>query len=73
MEEIGVTHAEEGGFVGGQDGEGIFGQVAEVYRAVANDTILGEEKTERRKRGRTLEDVAEVMGEGLEAKKKKTA
>ena len=71
MEEIGFTHADEGGFVGGEEGQGIFGSVAEVYRSVADDTLLGEEKTENRKRGLTLEDVATVMGEGLEAKKKK--
>lgn len=72
MEEIGVTFADEGGFVGGKDGEGIFGQVAEVYRAVADDTVLGEEKTERRKRGLTVEDVTAAMSEGLAKKKRKT-
>ncbi|KUJ22872.1 6-phosphogluconate dehydrogenase C-terminal domain-like protein [Mollisia scopiformis] len=84
MEEIAVTHAEDGGFEGGAGllgsqgkgegkGVGIFDAVAEVYRAVAEDTILGEEKTERRKRGRTREDVAAAMGEGLREKKKKVA
>lgn len=72
MEEIAITHADEGGFEGGKgDGGGVFGQVAEVYRSVAEDTVLGEETTERRKRGRTLEDVALVMGEGLMSKKKR--
>lgn len=74
MEEIAITHADEGGFEGGgEEGEGVFGQIAKVYRSVAEDTILGEEKTERRKRGRTLEDVALVMGEGLMAKKRKAS
>ncbi|CZR51248.1 uncharacterized protein PAC_01123 [Phialocephala subalpina] len=83
MEEIAVTHAEDGGFEGGsglagsqgagKGGVGIFDAVAEVYRAVAEDTVLGEEKTERRKRGRTREDVASAMGEGLKEKRKKTA
>jgi len=50
----------------------VFGQIARVYRSVAEDTVLGEEKTETRKRGRTLEDVALAMGEGLMAKKRKT-
>ncbi|KAH8815259.1 6-phosphogluconate dehydrogenase [Xylogone sp. PMI_703] len=71
MEEIGVTFAEEGGFTGGKDGEGVFGQIAEVYRVVADDTVLGEEKTERRKRGLTLDDVTVAMSEGLERKRKK--
>jgi hypothetical protein len=32
---------------------------------------LGEEKTERRKRGLSVEDVAEAMGEGLKGKRRK--
>lgn len=72
MEEIAITHADEGGFEGGgEEGEGVFGQIAGVYRSVAEDTILGEETTEKRKRGRTLEDVALAMGEGLLGKKRK--
>jgi hypothetical protein len=72
MEEIAITHADEGGFGGGgREGEGVFGQIAGVYRNVSEDTVLGEEKTEKRKRGRTLEDVALAMGEGLMAKKTK--
>jgi hypothetical protein len=66
MEEIAATHVEEGGF-----DETLFQGVAGVYRNVADDTILGLEKTGNRKRGRTLEDVAVVMGEGLDAKRKK--
>lgn len=56
MEEIAVTHAEDGGFDGGEGmgvGRGIFDAVAEVYRTIAEDTVLGEETTERRKRGLT--------------------
>lgn len=74
MEEIAVTHADGGGFVGGgvgSDGKGVFGEIAEVYRAVAEDTVLGEEKTERRKRGLSIEDVAAAVGEGLREKRKK--
>ena len=48
-----------------------FGQIAKVYKSVAEDTVLGEEKTERRERGKTLEDVSVAMGEGLLAKKRK--
>jgi hypothetical protein len=69
MEEIGMAHSEEGGFEG--QGKGIFDAVAEVYRTVAEDTVLGEEKTERRKRGRTVEDVAAAMGEGLDKRRRK--
>ena len=67
MEEIAETHVESG-FSGNP---GIYGEIAKVYKAVAEDTILGEETTERRKRGLTVEDVAEAMGEGL-GKKRKT-
>lgn len=66
MEEIAATYAEEGGFE-----ETLFKGVAEVYRSVAEDTVLGLEKTGERKRGRTLEDVTVAMGEGLKASKKK--
>ncbi|KAH9210662.1 6-phosphogluconate dehydrogenase [Leptodontidium sp. 2 PMI_412] len=73
MKEIGRTHGVDGGFdFEGRDGErGIFDAVAEVYRVVADETVLGEEKTERRKRGRTVDDVALAMGDGLAAKRKK--
>jgi len=48
MEEIAQTHADEVGFKGGSDGsKGVFGEIAEVYRSVAEDTVLGQEKTER--------------------------
>ena len=66
MEEIAATYAEEGGFE-----LALFEGVAGVYRTVAEDTVLGGEKTGDRKRGRTLEDVAAAVGEGLEAKRKK--
>lgn len=36
---------------------------------MAEDTALGKEKTEKRERGRTLEDVARAMRDGLVAKK----
>ncbi len=76
MEEIAVTHADDGGFEGGEGmgvGHGIFDAVAELYRGIAEDTVLGEEKTERRKRGLTVEDVAKAVGDGLAAKKRKNA
>lgn len=76
MEEIGMCHGETG-FVGGEgegeEGKGIFGEIAEVYRTVANETVLGEEKTEKRKRGLSVKDVAQCMTDGLASKKAKKA
>ncbi|KAK1761932.1 putative 6-phosphogluconate dehydrogenase [Phialemonium atrogriseum] len=67
MEEIGKTHAEEGGF----DGD-LFRGVAGVYRTVADDTVLGLEKVGKRVRGTTADDIAQAMVEGMEAKRRKT-
>jgi len=67
MEEIANTHAEEGGFE-----RDMFQGAADIYKSVAEETVLGLEKTEHRKRGRTAEDVALAIGEGLQAKKKKS-
>ncbi|KAK1832894.1 putative 6-phosphogluconate dehydrogenase [Podospora conica] len=71
MDEISATHAGDG------DGEGvgfapelIFRGAAEVFRTVAEDTVLGEEKVGERKRGRTAGDVAEAMLEGLRERKR---
>ncbi len=72
MEEIALTHAEEGGFVGGEEGKGIFDAIAELYRSVAEDTVLGEEKAESRKRGRTVEDVAQCVADGLRSKRRRS-
>jgi hypothetical protein len=69
MEEIGECHADEGGFA---DGLNVFNGVAEIYRVVADETVLGEEKITQRKRGRTVEDVAVAIADGLEKKRKKT-
>ncbi|KAI8630433.1 6-phosphogluconate dehydrogenase [Xylariaceae sp. FL1651] len=66
MEEIALTFEEEGGFP--QDS---FQGAAKVYRAVAEDTVLGEEKVGERKRGLDVNDMATAMAEGLEKKKKK--
>lgn len=67
MRQIGSTFASEGGLDCGED---IFKGVAELYRFVAEDTVLGEERTESRKRGTTAEDVATAVGEGVEKKRK---
>lgn len=69
MEEIEATLAEDGGFEGE---ESIFGGIARTYDLVAHGTDLGNEKTERRNRGKTAEDVAVLMSEGIERRKQKT-
>lgn len=71
MRQIGETFAEEGGFGAGLGGQDMFNGVADVYDVVARDTILGLEKTESRKRGRTAEDVAICMSEGIQKRRKK--
>ncbi|KAL6804745.1 6-phosphogluconate dehydrogenase [Trichoderma sp. SZMC 28013] len=67
MEEISKTFHEEGGW-----DRTVFEGIAGVYKAVADDGVLGQEKIGKRKRGTSLDDVATVMAEGLEMKKKKT-
>lgn len=69
MEEIGDTFAADGGFT---DEENIFSGVSKTYDLVANGTELGKEKTEQRVRGKTAEDVALLMSEGIEKRKLKT-
>ncbi|KAI0889126.1 6-phosphogluconate dehydrogenase C-terminal domain-like protein [Annulohypoxylon maeteangense] len=66
MEEIARTLQEEGGF----EPDSFIG-AAKVYRLVADDTVLGEEKIGKRKRGTTVEDMAVAVAEGLQSKKKK--
>lgn len=67
MEEIAATFSEEAGFE-----KDLFLGVSGVYKTMANDTVLGQEKTSYRNRGKTIEDVASAMNEGLQAKKKKS-
>ncbi|KAI1092722.1 6-phosphogluconate dehydrogenase C-terminal domain-like protein [Rostrohypoxylon terebratum] len=66
MEEIARTLSEEGGF----DPDSFVG-AAKVYRIVADETVLGQEKIGKRKRGTTVEDVALAVAEGLQNKRKK--
>lgn len=66
MKEIAETFHKEGGFE-----KGMFESVSEVYRVVAQETALGKEKTEERKLGNTVEDVARLMAETMEQKKMK--
>ncbi|KAI1416796.1 6-phosphogluconate dehydrogenase C-terminal domain-like protein [Hypoxylon sp. FL1857] len=66
MEEIARTLSEEGGFAPDS-----FIGAAKVYKTVADDTVLGQEKIGKRKRGTTVEDVAAAMAEGIQTKRKK--
>jgi hypothetical protein len=67
MEEISKTMSEDGGW-----DPTLFMGVAGVYQAVADDPVLGKEKIGKRCRGTTLDEVAELLADGLAKKKKKT-
>lgn len=67
MEEIAATMSENGGW-----GKELFNGVADVYRVVAANEVLGQEKIGKRSRGTTVEDVAEVLADGLAKKRKRT-
>lgn len=66
MEEISKTMSEDGGW-----DPSLFMGVAGVYQAVADDPVLGKEKIGKRSRGTTLDDVSELLADGLAKKKKK--
>lgn len=66
MEEIAKTMSEDGGW-----DPNLFMGVAGVYQAVADDPVLGKEKIGKRSRGTNLDDVAELLADGLAKKKKK--
>ena len=70
MREIGETFANEGRFGEGRGGKAVFDGIAEIYELVAEGTELGQEKTENRKRGRTVEDVTKCMIQGMRKKRK---
>lgn len=63
MEEISHTFHEEAGF-----GPELFQGAADVFRIVADDTALGQERVGARQRGQTAEDVATDVAEGLAKK-----
>ena len=50
---------------------GRFDGVSVVYKTVAEDSLLGEEKPEKRKRGITVEDVVELLSEGMDERKRR--
>lgn len=68
MKHIGETLADEGNLPAGQS---MFSGVSGLYKVVADDTVLGQEVTGKRKRGTTVEDVAEAIKTGIEEKKLK--
>ncbi|RAK94001.1 phosphogluconate dehydrogenase [Aspergillus costaricaensis CBS 115574] len=64
MKEIGDTMRDDGGFE-----SDLFYAVAQVYQTVADDPILGQEKPDDRRRGKTVEDVVECLDKSLKVKK----
>ena len=56
MRGIGEAFDREGGWDG--IGSSVYGGFAEIYRSVAEDTILGQERVEARQRGTTVQDAA---------------
>ena len=73
MKEIGETFAEVGGFGDGLGGKAVFEGISQVYQFVAEGTELGREKTGSRKRGKTVEDVAKSMREGMRKRRRSGA
>ncbi|CRG90002.1 hypothetical protein PISL3812_07043 [Talaromyces islandicus] len=59
MRAIGEAFDSEGHWDG--VGSSVYGAFAEVYRRVAEDTVLGQEKVGQRQRGQTAEDVASIV------------
>ena len=70
MKEIGETFAEVGGFGEGLGGRSVFDGISEVYKFVAEGTELGRERTGKRKRGKTVEDVTKSVREGMRKKRR---
>lgn len=73
MNQIGETFADQGGFVEGKGGRAVFDGISEIYKLVAEETELGLEKIENRKRGRNVEDVTKCMREGMRKRRKSGA
>ncbi|KAF4338354.1 kDa in 7S RNA 5 region [Fusarium beomiforme] len=65
MEEIALTFNQEAGF-----DKRMFEGAASVYKDIAENEVLGNEKTGKRRRGTTLDDVAATAAEGLYKKRK---
>lgn len=63
MRGIGETFDTEGGWDG--IGADVYGGLAEIYRTIAEDTILGQERVENRVRGTTVDDAAQIIAQRL--------
>ncbi|KAJ5410068.1 uncharacterized protein N7487_004427 [Penicillium crustosum] len=61
MRGIGEAFDAEGGWNG--IGADVYGGFAEIYRTIAEDTILGEETVEHRVRGITVEDASQIIAQ----------
>lgn len=68
MEEIADCFEDDGGF---SREESIFRPIAREYELIANGSELGKEQTENRQRGKTAEDVAAVLSDGIKKRKLK--
>jgi 3-hydroxyisobutyrate dehydrogenase-like beta-hydroxyacid dehydrogenase len=68
MDEIAATFEEDGGF---SREESIFRPIGREYELIANGTKLGKEQTDDRQRGKTSEDVAALLSDGLKRRKLK--
>ena len=66
MHHINRCFAEDGGWAGRAS---IFDEVAGIYKFVADETILGQEKVGERVRGKDVDDVASILAEALGEKK----
>ncbi|ETS84436.1 hypothetical protein PFICI_02461 [Pestalotiopsis fici W106-1] len=71
MWEIGRCFGEDGGWdnVTGDEGADVYKRIAEVYRTIADDTVLGKERPEHRVRGKTADDVAVAIVDALKGGK----
>ncbi|KAF2176138.1 6-phosphogluconate dehydrogenase C-terminal domain-like protein [Zopfia rhizophila CBS 207.26] len=67
MREIAETVSLDGGFE-----KALFQSVAEVYRMIAEDSLLGKEQPGERVRGETVEDVVGLLSECMREKKMDT-
>lgn len=65
MEEIADTHRADGGFESPHE---VFRGMAELYRYMAEESVLGQETVGDRKRGTTLDDVASALADDLKKK-----
>ena len=68
MDEIAQTFEDDGMF---SREESILRPIGRQYEFIANHTELGKEQTDDRQRGKTAEDVAALLSEGLQKRKLK--